>query len=91
MTLISVVKFFCWHGAGYSLIGVFMKNWDERDEAGQCSADRDYHRVRQVCEALDIPCTQVNFVKEYWNDVFRRVSFPNPVIPSHAHHLGNCT
>ena len=48
-----------------------MRNWDKRDETGQCSADADYRRVTELCAALDIPCTQVNFVKEYWNDVFR--------------------
>lgn len=55
---------------GFSLVGVFMKNWDERDEKGQCSADIDYHHVTKVCTSLDIPCVHVDFVKEYWNSVF---------------------
>ena len=48
-----------------------MKNWDERDEIGHCNSEEDYHQVSEVCKALHIPHTQVNFVKEYWNEVFR--------------------
>lgn len=57
--------------AGADLTGVFMHNWDELDEQGQCSADTDYQVVRDVCYQIGIPCKRVNFVKEYWNDVFR--------------------
>ena len=48
-----------------------MRNWDERDETGVCGAAQDLADVQKVCERLDIPCQQVEFVKEYWNDVFR--------------------
>ena len=48
-----------------------MRNWDERDETGHCTADADLHEVEAVCRHIDIPCMQVDFVKEYWNDVFR--------------------
>ena len=56
-----------------SLVGVYMKNWEERDEGGgeRCTAEADFSRVRDICESLHIPCTRANFVKEYWNDVFR--------------------
>lgn len=60
----------CTPTEGFSLVGVFMKNWDERDEKGQCNGDLDYHRVTKVCTSLDIPCVHVDFVKEYWNHVF---------------------
>ena len=56
---------------GHTLIGVFMRNWDSVNEVGECSADEDYRRVQEVCRSLDIPCRRVDFVKEYWNDVFR--------------------
>lgn len=47
-----------------------MKNWDERDEKGYCSSDRDYEDATYISQKLDIPLTQVNYVKEYWNEVF---------------------
>ena len=55
---------------GYEVIGVFMKNWDEKDENGHCSADDDYNDVIAVAEQIGIPYYSVNFVKEYWDRVF---------------------
>lgn len=55
---------------GYKVIGLFMKNWDETNPDGSCSADDDYQDVIKVCERLDIPYYSVNFVKEYWDGVF---------------------
>ena len=48
-----------------------MRNWDERDETGVCRASQDFADVQRVCERLAMPCQQVDFIKEYWNDVFR--------------------
>ena len=53
-----------------------MRNWDERDETGVCRSETEYRHVRKLCAALDIPCTHVDFVKEYWNEVFRWVLIP---------------
>jgi tRNA-specific 2-thiouridylase len=71
--------------AGYDVIGVFMKNWDDRDESGVCSAEADYDDVRRVCDAIDIPYYTVNFEREYWDRVFvyfleeyKRGRTPNP-------------
>ena len=55
---------------GYDVVGVFMKNWDERDENGECTATRDWQDVQEVCALLDIPCYAVNFEKEYRERVF---------------------
>lgn len=55
---------------GYDVIGVFMKNWDETDEAGNCTADLDYQDVRRVCDQIGIPYYTVNFEAEYWDRVF---------------------
>jgi tRNA-uridine 2-sulfurtransferase len=55
---------------GYEVIGVFMKNWDEKDENGLCSAEEDYEDVRRVCDQIGIRYYTVNFVKEYWDRVF---------------------
>eukprot|EP00842_Homolaphlyctis_polyrhiza_P004662 jgi/Hompol1/5197/HPOL_004225-RA len=41
---------------GHNVVGVFMRNWDERDELGICNADADW--------------IGMNFTKEYWMDVF---------------------
>lgn len=56
--------------AGYNVIGIFMKNWEETDESGQCSATKDYQDVVDVCERIGIPYYSVDFVKEYREQVF---------------------
>lgn len=57
---------------GYQCIGVFMKNWDPLDEAEArtCTTDRDRNDMHEVCRYLDMPTTEVEFIKEYWHDVF---------------------
>ncbi|XP_071960145.1 mitochondrial tRNA-specific 2-thiouridylase 1-like [Antedon mediterranea] len=55
---------------GYKVTGVFMKNWDVVDEHGECVADNDAKDAEYVCDKLGIPFQQVNFVKEYWHNVF---------------------
>lgn len=48
-----------------------MKNWDLVDENGYCSSDEDWKYAQTVCKKLNIPLLLVNFVKEYWNNVFK--------------------
>ncbi|MBR2824544.1 MAG: tRNA 2-thiouridine(34) synthase MnmA [Clostridia bacterium] len=55
---------------GYDVVGVFMKNWEEQDDNGTCTAETDWADVRAVCDLIDIPCYSVNFAKEYWDRVF---------------------
>lgn len=55
---------------GFRVIGMFMKNWEEKDENGLCRSSQDYADVVKVCEQLDIPYYSVNFVKEYQEHVF---------------------
>lgn len=55
---------------GFNVIGAFMKNWDQVDEMGNCPGEADWDDAQWVCRKLEIPLVQVNFVKEYWNDVF---------------------
>ncbi|MGI6556158.1 MAG: tRNA 2-thiouridine(34) synthase MnmA [Pseudoramibacter sp.] len=71
--------------AGHEVIGIFMKNWDETDENGVCTATEDYEDVRRVCEKIGIPYYTVNFEKEYQERVFqdfldeyKRGRTPNP-------------
>lgn len=56
--------------AGYDVLGVFMKNWEEKDADGVCTSETDWKDVQRVCEIIDIPYYSVNFVKEYWDRVF---------------------
>jgi tRNA-specific 2-thiouridylase len=55
---------------GYDVIGLFMKNWDDTDEFGQCTADLDAEDVRRVCDQIGIPYYTVNFEKQYYDQVF---------------------
>ncbi len=55
---------------GYDVIGVFMKNWEEKDENGVCTAESDWRDVREVCDLIGIPYYSVNFAREYWDRVF---------------------
>lgn len=55
---------------GYDVIGIFMKNWDDTDEAGVCTATEDYEDVIRVCNQIGIPYYAVNFEKQYWDKVF---------------------
>lgn len=56
--------------AGYDVLGVFMKNWEEKDEEGVCTSEGDWKDVQHVCELIDIPYYSVNFAREYWDRVF---------------------
>ena len=55
---------------GYDVIGIFMKNWDDTDENGVCTATEDYEDVIAVCNQIGIPYYAVNFEKQYWDKVF---------------------
>lgn len=55
---------------GYDVVGVFMKNWEEKDDAGVCTAESDWSDVRAVCDDIGIPYYSVNFAREYWDRVF---------------------
>nr|WP_282432395.1 tRNA 2-thiouridine(34) synthase MnmA [Metalysinibacillus jejuensis] len=55
---------------GYEVIGIFMKNWDDTDESGVCTATEDYEDVIKVCNQIGIPYYAVNFEKQYWDKVF---------------------
>ncbi|XP_030380786.1 mitochondrial tRNA-specific 2-thiouridylase 1 [Scaptodrosophila lebanonensis] len=55
---------------GFNVLGVFMRNWDEHDEAGRCSGEQDLKDAEWACRQLDIELRQVNYVKQYWTAVF---------------------
>lgn len=66
----SAVSAYLLKEQGYNVVGVFMRNWDEKNDEGICTADEDYNYVRKVCDHIDIPYYTVNFTKEYWDKVF---------------------
>ncbi len=62
---------------GYNVIGLFMRNWDstvngeDYNAGGEiCPQEVDYNDAKEVCEKLDIPLKRVDFIKEYWDNVF---------------------
>lgn len=59
--------------AGFKVTGVYMRNWDKADEEDQCSGEQDLFDVRRVCDHLQIPLEEANFMKEYWLYVFETV------------------
>ena len=82
---------------GYEVIGLFMRNWDSsinNDFNGNpdlnndiCPQEQDYNDALAVCEKLGIELHRVDFVKEYWDNVFtyfldelKKGRTPNPDI-----------
>lgn len=72
---------------GYDVVGIFMKNWDETDENGVCTAEEDYEDAVKVANQIGIPYYAINFEKEYYDRVFtyfldeyKKGRTPNPDI-----------
>ena len=65
---------------GYEVEGLFMRNWDSmlnNDIDGNpnlgeniCPQEQDYNDALKVCQELNIPLHRIDFIKEYWDDVF---------------------
>ena len=55
---------------GHDVAAVFMKNWDEDDEAGYCPAEEDLADARAIANHLGIKLHTVSFSGEYWSRVF---------------------
>ncbi len=66
---------------GYEVACGFMRNWDSfanGDFEGNptidesvCPQEQDYNDAKKVAELLDLPLYRVDFIKEYWDDVFQ--------------------
>lgn len=56
--------------AGYEVIGLFMKNWEEDDGTEYCTALADLADAQAVADRLAIPLETANFAAEYWDAVF---------------------
>ena len=55
---------------GYEVIGLFMKNWEDDDNAEYCSSRQDWIDAVSVADVIGIDIEAVNFAKEYKDRVF---------------------
>lgn len=88
----SAVAAYLLKNAGYNVIALFMRNWDStingedfQNDDIICPQEKDYNDAKKVCDTLDIPLHRVDFIKEYWDYVFKyfldeleRGRTPNP-------------
>ena len=72
---------------GYTVEGLFMKNWEEDDGTEYCTAKEDFADAQAVADRLGMPLHGANFAAEYWDNVFehflaeyRAGRTPNPDI-----------
>ncbi len=82
---------------GYDVVCAFMRNWDamaNQDFLGNptlnnnvCPQEEDWNDAKAVAEKLGLEIQRVDFVKEYWDDVFmtfineyKKGRTPNPDI-----------
>ena len=79
--------------AGCDVFGVFMRNWDDAEEgSGQCSTEADLRDAQAAARHLGIELVEMNFVAEYWAEVFQRFLAecqagltPNPDLACNRH------
>lgn len=65
---------------GHDVTCCFMRNWDSlanNDTAGNptlnmehCTQELDYNDAALVAKKLDLPLLRIDFIEEYWQDVF---------------------
>ncbi len=56
--------------AGYEVIGLFMKNWEDDDDSEYCSSRQDFLDAASAADVIGIDLEAVNFAKEYKERVF---------------------
>ena len=76
----SAVAAYLLKQSGYEVTACFMRNWDSlanNDYLGnpninnsQCPQEADYDDAVKVAKKLGIELLRIDFVKEYWDDVF---------------------
>jgi tRNA-uridine 2-sulfurtransferase len=60
---------------GYEVTAIFMQNWDDylnsnKNQLSICSQTEDWKDAQKVADKLAIPLIKINFIQEYWNEVF---------------------
>jgi tRNA-specific 2-thiouridylase len=58
--------------AGYEVVGLFMKNWEDDDDDEYCSTREDLVDAAAAADAIGIELEAVNFAAEYRERVFAR-------------------
>ncbi len=93
----SAVSAYLLKEAGYDVVCCFMRNWDSmanNDVLGNptldnniCPQEQDYLDAEAVAKKLDLPMLRIDFIKEYWDNVFtyfldeyKKGRTPNPDI-----------
>ena len=83
----SAVSAWLLQSRGRSIAGMFMKNWEEDDRLGACTAESDAADAQAVADTLGLALHRRNFSAEYWDFVFenflaeyRAGRTPNPDI-----------
>ena len=76
----SAVATYLLQKEGYEVSACFMRNWDSLangDYLGnpninnsQCPQEADWDDAVKVAAKLNVPLLRIDFVKEYWDDVF---------------------
>ncbi|WP_052664068.1 tRNA 2-thiouridine(34) synthase MnmA [Mycoplasmoides alvi] len=80
---------------GHHVIGIYMVNWDKEingDFFGSkqseiefgCNSEKDFKDAKKIAEQLGIKLLKINFVKEYWDLVFKTVlnEYKNNLTPN---------
>lgn len=55
------------------VVAIHMRNWDEIEERGRCSGEKDAKDAVALCAELGIPLEMVDYSREYFNDVFQEL------------------
>jgi len=55
---------------GWEVVGLFMKNWEDDDDAEYCSTRQDWLDAASVADVIGIDIEAVNFAAEYRERVF---------------------
>jgi len=56
--------------AGYDVVGLFMKNWEDDDDDEHCSTRQDLVDAAAAADVIGMPLEAVNFAAEYRERVF---------------------
>ena len=66
----SAVSAYLLKKAGFEVIGLFMKNWEDDDVTEYCSSRQDFLDAASAADVIGIDLEAVNFAKEYKERVF---------------------
>ena len=87
----SAVTAYLLRQQGHEVVGVFMKNWEDDDDATYCASNVDFIDAAAVADVLGIELEYVNFAAEYKDRVFaeflreyRAGRTPNPDVLCNA-------